>query len=52
MVIAITGRDNNMKKALLITMMLASCMLAKAQNYLLMYIDDIDKEATWTGYNL
>ena len=33
-----------MKKVLLITMMLASCMLAKAQNYLLMYIDDIEPD--------
>ena len=33
-----------MKKVLLITMMLASCMLVKAQNYLLMYIDDIEPD--------
>ena len=33
-----------MKKVLLITMMLTSCMLVKAQNYLLMYIDDIEPD--------
>ena len=31
-----------MKKLLLMTMMLASCILVKAQNYLQMYIDDIE----------
>ena len=31
-----------MKKVLLITMMLASCILVKAQNYLQLYIDDIE----------
>ena len=31
-----------MKKVLLITMMLASCILVKAQNYLQIYIDDIE----------
>jgi hypothetical protein len=31
-----------MKKVLLITMMLASCIFVKAQNYLQMYIDDIE----------
>ena len=36
-----------MKKVLLMTMMLASCILAKAQNYLLMYIDDIEPNQTF-----
>ena len=31
-----------MKKVLLMTMMLASCLLVKAQNYLQIYIDDIE----------
>ena len=31
-----------MKKVLLMTMVLVSCILVKAQNYLLMYIDDIE----------
>ncbi|MBR2771340.1 MAG: T9SS type A sorting domain-containing protein [Bacteroidales bacterium] len=31
-----------MKKVLLMTMMLASCLLVKAQNYLQMFIDDIE----------
>ena len=44
MVIAITGRDNNMKKALLITMILGSFMFVKAQNYLLMNIEDIENQ--------
>jgi hypothetical protein len=33
-----------MKKVLLMTMMLASCLLVKAQNYLLMYINDIEPD--------
>ena len=33
-----------MKKTLLMTMMLASCLLVKAQNYLLMYINDIEPD--------
>ena len=33
-----------MKKLLLMTMMLTSCLLVKAQNYLLMYINDIEPD--------
>ena len=33
-----------MKKVLLMTMMLASCLFVKAQNYLLMYINDIEPD--------
>ena len=36
-----------MKKVLLMTMMLAGCLLVKAQNYLLMYVNDIEPEQSF-----